>query len=128
MPDPALKPALVEFGFVDERDLAFRVPVLCLVGSAHPFEEGRARQREWDVGSLLDSLLGATIQAQYAVQAQEGGTVSLTELKTGEDGRPNRLVRGFSFVNNDMVNFASCALATLLGVLLAPRSFSSRWL
>jgi uncharacterized protein (TIGR00297 family) len=66
------------------------------------------------LGSLLDSFLGATIQAQYQ------GSVSLTELKTAEDGRPNRLARGLPFVNNDLVNFASCALATALAVLLAP--------
>jgi uncharacterized protein (TIGR00297 family) len=65
------------------------------------------------VGSLLDSFLGATIQAQYQ------GSASLTELKTTKDGRPNRLVRGLPFINNDMVNFASCALATALAVLLA---------
>jgi uncharacterized protein (TIGR00297 family) len=63
------------------------------------------------LGSLLDSFLGAGIQAQYE------GADALTELKTGEDGRPNRLVRGLSFVNNDLVNFASCALATALAVL-----------
>ncbi|MGA2377724.1 MAG: DUF92 domain-containing protein [Spirochaetia bacterium] len=79
------------------------------------------------VGSLLDSFLGATIQAQYEVRV--GGQESeqapmmapaLTELRADACGRPNRLARGLSFVNNDLVNFASCALATLLGVLLAP--------
>jgi uncharacterized protein (TIGR00297 family) len=66
------------------------------------------------VGSVLDSFLGATIQAQYA------GQDVLTELPRGADGSPNRRVRGLSFVNNDLVNFASCALATALGILLSP--------
>jgi uncharacterized protein (TIGR00297 family) len=66
------------------------------------------------VGSLVDSFLGATVQAQYQ------GAASLTELKTAEDGRANRLVRGFPFINNDVVNLASCAMTTALAVLLAP--------
>jgi uncharacterized protein (TIGR00297 family) len=69
------------------------------------------------VGSLLDSFLGATIQAQYQ------GTESLTELKNASDGRPNRLVRGLPFINNDVVNLASCAVATALAVFLAPLLF-----
>ncbi len=75
------------------------------------------------VGSLLDSFFGATLQAQYAVHEGARGLATmpvLTELKTDSKGRPNRLVRGLAFVNNDLVNFASCALATLLGVLFAP--------
>jgi uncharacterized protein (TIGR00297 family) len=67
------------------------------------------------VGSLLDSFLGATVQAQYeSVPAEE-----LTELPQGGDGRPNRLVRGLNFFNNDLVNLASCLLASLLGILLS---------
>ncbi|MGA2641638.1 MAG: DUF92 domain-containing protein [Spirochaetia bacterium] len=75
------------------------------------------------VGSLLDSFLGATIQAQYVVQEAGQPPTSapaLTERKTAPDGSPNKLVRGLSFINNDLVNFASCALVTVLGVLLAP--------
>jgi uncharacterized protein (TIGR00297 family) len=64
-------------------------------------------------GSLLDSFLGATVQAQYA------GTDVLTELPRAADGSPNRLVRGFAFVNNDVVNLVSCLLASVLGILLA---------
>jgi uncharacterized protein (TIGR00297 family) len=65
-------------------------------------------------GSVVDSLLGATIQAQYSGAAGE-----LTERPLGDDGSRNELVRGFRFINNDVVNFASCALATLFAVLLA---------
>jgi uncharacterized protein (TIGR00297 family) len=70
------------------------------------------------LGSLLDSFLGATIQAQYTAEGS-GAAAAPTERKTGVDGRANRLMRGLSLVNNDIVNFGSCAMATALAVLLA---------
>jgi uncharacterized protein (TIGR00297 family) len=70
-------------------------------------------------GALLDSFLGATVQAQYAAPEGPQGP-ALTERPRDAQGRPNRLVRGLPFVNNDLVNFASCAIVTTLGVLLAP--------
>jgi uncharacterized protein (TIGR00297 family) len=75
------------------------------------------------VGSALDSFFGATIQAQYAALAAgrtHMAAPALTELRFDSNGRPNRLVRGLPFVNNDLVNFASCALSTTLAVVLAP--------
>jgi uncharacterized protein (TIGR00297 family) len=56
------------------------------------------------LGSLVDSLLGATLQAQW--KDSEG---NFTEIKNGPPAR------GWSFMNNDAVNF----LATLVGALLA---------
>ncbi len=70
-------------------------------------------------GALLDSFLGAAIQAQYIAEGA-GAADAPTERKIGADGRPRRLVRGLSFVNNDVVNLASCAMTTALAVLLAP--------
>jgi uncharacterized protein (TIGR00297 family) len=67
-------------------------------------------------GALLDSILGETVQAQY-----ENHAARITERATADDGRPNRLVRGLAFVNNDVVNFASCALVTAAAVLVSPR-------
>ncbi len=67
------------------------------------------------VGSLVDSLLGATLQAQYAGPGNE-----VTEHRSAEDGTRNALVRGIPFVDNDVVNFASCAAVTVAAVLLAP--------
>jgi uncharacterized protein (TIGR00297 family) len=77
------------------------------------------------LGSLLDSLLGGTLQAQYAPaqkSVKPGHSVLLvTERALSDEGRPNRLARGLAFVNNDVVNFASCAAVTIAAVLL------SRW-
>jgi uncharacterized protein (TIGR00297 family) len=75
------------------------------------------------LGSLLDSLLGGTLQAQYvpAAGSAPGARSSffVTERVFNDEGIPNRLARGLSFVNNDVVNFASCAAVTLAAVLLS---------
>ncbi len=57
------------------------------------------------VGTTVDSILGATIQAQY--RASDG---SATERRMNADG-PNERVRGLGFVNNDAVNFLSSLVA-----------------
>ena len=53
-------------------------------------------------GSLADSLLGATVQAIY--RAPSGGE---TERPTAPDGTPNPRIRGWRWMNNDLVNFLS---------------------
>lgn len=64
-------------------------------------------------GSVLDSVLGAAIQAQYTCIV----TGRYTE-RPRTDGRPNVLVRGFRWVTNDMVNFLSTLSATALSAIL----------
>lgn len=59
------------------------------------------------VGTTVDSVLGATLQAQY--RAPDGST---TERPMHADG-PNERVRGLSFVNNDVVNLLSSLVAAL---------------
>jgi len=62
-------------------------------------------------GSLIDSLLGCTVQAQYA-SAPDGVTErSIT------DGKKNVLIRGLPFVTNDVVNFLSTAAAAAAGLV-----------
>ncbi len=56
------------------------------------------------LGSLVDSLLGATLQAQW--KDSDG---NFTEIRHGKPAR------GWTFMNNDTVNF----IATLTGALLA---------
>lgn len=53
------------------------------------------------VGSLIDSLLGATLQAMYR------GPHGETERRSTRDGLPTTLVRGIRWMQNDMVNFLS---------------------
>lgn len=54
------------------------------------------------MGSIVDSYLGACVQAQY----RDPHTGMLTEREFG-DGRPFELVRGVRWVDNDMVNLLS---------------------
>jgi uncharacterized protein (TIGR00297 family) len=79
-------------------------------------------------GSLVDSLLGATVQARYASpdaapSAPPGAVGPATERRRGATGAPNRLVHGLAFVNNDVVNFVSGVVVTGLAALLASRLF-----
>jgi uncharacterized protein (TIGR00297 family) len=66
-------------------------------------------------GSLADSLLGATVQAIYRLPA--GGE---TERALDSGGAPNPALRGWRWMNNDMVNF----LSSLVGGLVALVIFS----
>ena len=61
------------------------------------------------LGSLVDSLLGATVQAVY--RKSDG---SETESR-GDEHQPNDLIRGWRWVNNDSVN----AICTLVGATFA---------
>ena len=63
------------------------------------------------VGSLYDSLLGATIQATYYCPTCD----KETEQHVHSCGTRTRLLRGLSWMNNDVVNL----LATLIGALVA---------
>jgi len=64
------------------------------------------------VGAVLDSFLGATIQAQY--QEVEDGPFHDAPISGARDRKPDR---GFRFITNDMVNFISGSLAVLIGAL-----------
>jgi uncharacterized protein (TIGR00297 family) len=59
------------------------------------------------VGALIDSVLGATVQAIYWCPSCEKET---ERHPTHTCGSPTRQVRGWSWVNNDLVNFI-CSLS-----------------
>lgn len=65
-------------------------------------------------GSLCDSLLGATVQAIYYSPVRQ----KETEKVIDPDGTPNRLLRGWRWLNNDWVNFLSSALGALVGMVI----------
>jgi uncharacterized membrane protein len=61
-------------------------------------------------GSIIDSLLGASIQRQFLCQTCSRGS----EKIICRCGKKNIRVRGFSFIGNDMVNFISSMISGIV--------------
>lgn len=59
-------------------------------------------------GSMIDSILGATLQGIYYSDEIKGETE-----KKEYNGKPTLLVRGLRFMNNDLVNFLSIGLSSI---------------
>ena len=67
------------------------------------------------LGSVFDSLLGATFQAMYYCPVDQ----KLTEKHPIHScGSPTAHVRGWSWLNNDWVNFVSSAMSGMLAIPL----------
>ncbi len=66
------------------------------------------------IGSLTDSLLGATVQRIYYSDARQ----KETEKRYENDGTPNRTLRGWAWMNNDMVNLLASIVGGLIAVFL----------
>ncbi|NTV63640.1 MAG: DUF92 domain-containing protein [Oscillochloris sp.] len=64
-------------------------------------------------GAMLDSLLGATIQAIYAYS--DGRE---TERRVDRQGKPTSFVRGMPWMNNDVVNSSSSIGGALIAILV----------
>jgi uncharacterized protein (TIGR00297 family) len=60
-------------------------------------------------GSLFDSLLGATLQAMYWCEDRQ----MVTEKSTCGDASPARLVKGWAWITNDVVNVLAVGLAVI---------------
>ena len=71
------------------------------------------------VSSAVDSILGAAFQAKYLIQNNAEGKHSqqLTEQKCLND-KQLKLVHGFRWINNDVVNFVSVLVCGLLVTLI----------
>ncbi len=66
------------------------------------------------LGSLVDSLLGATVQRIYYSDARD----KETEKRYENDGTPNRPLRGWAWMNNDMVNLLASIIGGVTAVFL----------
>ncbi len=66
------------------------------------------------LGSVIDSVLGATVQAQYWDTLRE----AITERRHDAHGMANNLVRGFHLVTNDTVNAVSGIVSAALMIAL----------
>lgn len=67
------------------------------------------------IGTTVDSLLGATIQAQYLCFKCN----CITEESMHTCGSRSKLIRGYVFFNNNVVNLTSTLTGGLLGFILA---------
>ncbi len=65
------------------------------------------------IGSLVDSFLGATIQQVYYCDACQ----KETERKIHTCGNETRSLRGWYWLNNDMVNLISSMIGGIVAVL-----------
>jgi uncharacterized protein (TIGR00297 family) len=63
------------------------------------------------MGSIIDSFFGATVQVKYRCVT----CGKLTEKRT-HHGKPASKVSGIEFINNDVVNFTSGLLASLISI------------
>ena len=63
-------------------------------------------------GSLFDSLLGATVQQIYYCDVCQKETE-----KKEHCGQPTRPLKGWSWVNNDLVNFSASVVGGLVAVV-----------
>ena len=64
-------------------------------------------------GSIIDSFLGATIQAKYKCTICK----KVTENRFHHEKQTIH-IKGFKFMNNDAVNFLSSFIATILAYML----------
>jgi uncharacterized protein (TIGR00297 family) len=64
------------------------------------------------LGSLIDTVIGASIQAKYTCTNCE-----LMTEKTVHCERVTQLISGFKWMNNDVTNFISILLASSIGVV-----------
>ena len=69
------------------------------------------------LGSMIDSVLGATIQGQF--ETPDGSYTERRFSESAEGPVRNRRVRGIRFVTNDLVNLLTSALSATLGALMA---------
>ena len=65
------------------------------------------------LASVIDSFLGATIQAQYI----DSETSKITERRYDTQGGLNSLLRGYRWMDNDLVNFLAILSAPLFYLL-----------
>jgi uncharacterized membrane protein len=75
---------------------------------------------------FADSLLGATVQAQYYCPTCN----KPTESRAHRCGATTILVRGVPWINNDVVNIAGTLVGALVGAAIAalmPFAFSSQF-
>ncbi|MCD4838122.1 MULTISPECIES: DUF92 domain-containing protein [Neobacillus] len=67
------------------------------------------------VGNLIDTIIGAYFQQVYRCSQ-----CGLETEKTWHCQRPTKRIKGFSLIDNDMVNFLSGLLVSIIAILVIP--------
>jgi uncharacterized membrane protein len=70
------------------------------------------------IGSLVDSYLGGTLQAQYYDEHRNKITEKTHHLNDDGTTVPNKLIRGIRWIDNDVVNFV-CGITGAVVAMLA---------
>lgn len=65
------------------------------------------------LGNIIDTLIGAFFQATYKCEK-----CNLETEKLEHCGQKTKMIRGYSLLNNDMVNLSSSILATMIGMVV----------
>jgi uncharacterized protein (TIGR00297 family) len=66
------------------------------------------------IGALIDSILGETVQVKYISWKDK----DLITERSEEDSKKNKIVSGISFFDNNLVNFTSVLISSLIGICL----------
>ncbi|KAI8322035.1 hypothetical protein GQ54DRAFT_165080 [Martensiomyces pterosporus] len=72
------------------------------------------------LGSLIDSLLGATVQASYLVDKKAVSDLSEEELRKLKDVK---VISGINILDNNMVNVAASVSTTVIAILIQKALF-----
>ena len=70
------------------------------------------------VGSVVDSMLGALVQAKYRAPGADGIEGPLVDASPRRDAAGYTLASGYAWVTNDAVNFMSGIAVVALGLLV----------
>lgn len=70
------------------------------------------------IGSLVDSYLGGTAQAQYYDEFRDKITEKTHHIREDGEAIPNKLVKGVRWIDNDVVNFVCGITGALVAMAL----------
>ena len=105
----------VVFSVLNTLNPAMLTPALGTFAPSAPIRTAIAVIIGGAAGSVFDSLLGATVQAQY----YNAHLTKPTEKSCDENGIPHALISGWRWMNNDLVNFLASIAGAGITVLIA---------
>ena len=107
--------AILGAGFIGLVAALLSLFPLFSVPTAHPLSVVAAGVLGGTAGMLIDSLLGATLQASYWCPV----CGKPTESRVHRCGTPTELRHGFALLNNDVVNVTGTLAGAIVGTVIA---------